>query len=278
MCSIRDYLHLTENQLAKSKAAPEMLKLYLVLYDSLLDDEEDVRDTGAAAASELLISITAHSSTTDARIPLMVPAARHEFLEFLKSHYHSSPHLWAEAVTRLVHGYSTLEPSSLTQNPRFPSPKALLTELKQDDTALFVEEKQNLYIDETQEASVWQAVLLSLDQSAVSRPILHALESWTVEGLNALTEVAKAEEDGPLGWTSKPDVFTLGMRILLSAQALLCFTKNQQLSVDADGLRARLKQLLEVGEVNSLRPTWMRIIRAVLEDRDPNQHWCREVL
>ncbi|KAL8937107.1 MAG: hypothetical protein Q9211_003859 [Gyalolechia sp. 1 TL-2023] len=263
--SLSVYLHMTKHQPVEKKITPRALKLYVILYDFLLDDDEDVRNIGAAAASELFMS-TASNGDDDAEVlvPLMVPATRHKLLQFLKSHHHNSPYLWTEAVQRLVAGH----PSADVRHPStLPSPKAWLHELKRDSTALYVEEKQNLYIDEAQEAGVWQEVMLSIDRSASDSAMVAELGRWAAEGLAALLEVAEEEEDGPLGWTSKPGVFTFGARVLLAAQAVLRLAEDETSGVDIDGLLARLQRLAQVGARNSLRLAWMRIIRVSLDDR-----------
>ncbi|KAL8717206.1 MAG: hypothetical protein Q9225_005526 [Loekoesia sp. 1 TL-2023] len=266
--SLADYLHIKQYGPIESNTTPEMLDFFLVLHDSLLDDDEDVRSTGAAATSEFLIFIASKDDDADVAIPLMVPAARHQLLDFLKTQYHSSPNLWVKAVQRLVGA----DPSPALHE--FPSPKALLQELVREDTALFVEEKQNLYIDEAREASVWQEVMLSMDRSTVNCDILQRLKEWATQGLYALIEVTEKEEDGPLGWTSKADVFTLGMKILLAAQVVLRLSEDETLDIDKNGLVVRLEQLLKVGVKKSLRPAWLQIIRETLED--PNLRWFKE--
>ncbi|KAL9002706.1 MAG: hypothetical protein Q9180_009953, partial [Flavoplaca navasiana] len=177
------------------------------------------------------------------RIPLMVPAASHRLLEYLKARYHNFSAFLAEAVQRIIGKQSRPQ-----QLPRFPSPRTSLERLKPEDTTLFVEEKQNLYIDEAKEAGIWLDVLLSMDSSAIETETLRKLESWTLEGIDALVETASTEFDGPLGWTSKPEVLTLGVRILHAAHALMHYSRNESLSVDGSRLRTRLKDMLVVGE------------------------------
>lgn len=230
------------------------------LYDSLLDDDEDVRNTVAATVSNLLASDAAQDDSVAIRIPLMVPAASHQLVQFLKSRYRKSSAFWAGAVQRI-----TGKQSRPNQSPRFPSPRTLLERLKPEDTTLFVEEKQNLYIDEAKEAGIWLEVLLSMDLTAIETRTLRKLESWTCEGIDALIETASTEFDGPLGWTSKPEVFTLGARILHAAHALMHYSRNECLGVDGSGLRTRMKNILVVGEQSDLNGTWMRIIRRSLE-------------
>lgn len=238
-----------------------MLNLYLVLYDSLLDNDEDVRNRGAATASKLLSSTASQNDNGDARIPLVVPAARHKLLKWLKHHYHISSDMWMECLQRVL-GVPALEKA--IKGNRLPSPRRLLEDVRREDIALFVEEKQNLYIDEAQEAGVWQKVLLGLDRSSVNLEVVYKLRAWALEGVHAVTEVSKGEEDGPLGWTSKPDVFTLGTRIILAAEAVLYISRHEGVDIDVMVLRENLQELFLTGEMCDLRPAWMRMLRDIL--------------
>lgn len=246
--------------------APGYLRLILVLYDSLLDDDEDVRNSGAATVSKLLSPIAGQDDSKAGRIPLMVPAASYQLLRHLKGRYRTSSAFWMEAVQRIIgKQLHTSQPYRPHQSPHFFPTRTLLERWKPEDTTLFVEEKQNLYIDEAKEAGTWLEVLLTLDRTAVEIETLRKLESWTVEGIDALIEITSTEVDGPLGWTWKPEVYTLGVRILHAAQALMHFSGNEGLDVDGNALRARLGKMLVVGEQSFLNGAWMRMIRKSLE-------------
>ncbi|KAL8811725.1 MAG: hypothetical protein Q9200_001557, partial [Gallowayella weberi] len=248
--SLTAYLYTLNDMPSETETLFKRVDLLLILYDSLLDDDEDVRDTGAATVSTLLSSAASKDDTDAVRVPLMVPAARRRLLDLLKKRCSKSSNLWLEAVQRLVGIDASEEPYSSPdqspQGPLFASPRVLLEKLKVDDTALFVEERQNLYIDEAHEAGVWREVLLSLESSAIEPGILRQLWIWATEGLDALTEVAESEVDGPLGWTSKPETFTLGVRILHAAEALMRLAEDKRLGVNRDALRMQLEKLRAV--------------------------------
>ncbi|KAL8806723.1 MAG: hypothetical protein Q9182_001120 [Xanthomendoza sp. 2 TL-2023] len=267
--SLTAYLCTLDDMPSETEILSERVDLLLILYDSLLDDDEDVRDTGAATVSKLLSSTTSKDDIDIVRVPLMVPAARHRLLDFLKQHCSRSSILWLEAVQRLVGTDGSEEPLSSPdqppQGPIFASPGALLQKLKVDDTALFVEERQNLYIDEAHEAGVWREVLLSLESSAIEPGTLRRLWDWATEGLDALIEVAKREMDGPLGWTSKPETFTLGVRILNAAEALIRLAEDESLGINRDALRVQLEKLRALGEPGWLNAAWLWLIRRSLE-------------
>ena len=244
----------------ETKSCPQMLALYLILYDFLIDDDEDVRDSAAAAVSNLKPSTEPRSGTEVAQIPLMVPAAQHQLLKFLEVHYHASPALWVESIQRLT-GLSSEQ-----ARHGYPSPSALLEDMIQEDTTLFVEEKQNLYVDECQEAAIWQNVLLGMDRAIIDADMLRKVHAWTLDSVDALTLTACSRLGGPLGWTSKPDVFTSGVRTILAAEALIRLADDKTLSIDIDGLQHRLRRLLLIGTDCWLHPTWLRMIRCALDN------------
>ncbi|KAL8775229.1 MAG: hypothetical protein Q9209_000235 [Squamulea sp. 1 TL-2023] len=267
--SLSEYFDMINGTNVDSNGTSENPHLLLAVYNSLLDDDEGVRDRGAATISKLLVSLTVQDNSNVVQIPLMVPAARHRLLDFLKDRYRKSSTLWMEAVQRLVgkqpSRISIGSPAKRRQTLHLSSPHALLEKLRPEDTTLFVEEKQNLYIDEAQEAAIWAEVLMSLDHTAIEHGMLRKFETWTTEGIDALTKAAEAEVDGPLGWTTKPEVFTLGARILHAAQVLLRLSENPYLGVDPDTTRRPLEKLMDIGEEYYLNPAWMRVIRKALD-------------
>lgn len=260
------FFELMEGSPTLLKPSPETLRLYLVLYDSLLDDDQDVRDSGAATVSKLLVSASLHDNSTHSPIPYMVPAARHQLLRLLRDHCHGSAELWTESWRRIIGSLIVGELTDTIMATQLPSPRTLLEGLKHDDNALFVEEKQNLYIDKAQEAGLWQEMLLSLDPTVSNAGVLQHTHSWALEGLDALIEATEGDKDGPLGWTSKPDICVLGVRILLAAEAVLHFCQYEGFDLDNEALRERLRKLYSVGQKCNLRPAWMRVLSRTLRE------------
>ncbi|KAL8949925.1 MAG: hypothetical protein Q9222_004014 [Ikaeria aurantiellina] len=260
--SLSAYLDPINDGLAHGIPEPAtLLQLHLRLYDSLLDDDEEVRASATAVASKVLSTQGSADKETRPKFPLMVPAARYELLEFIEVQYHVSSSLATEAAQRIV----GVPPSSTTTSIQsFLSPRASLHKILPDDTSLFAEEKQNLYIDEAREAETWRDVLLSLDHQALvlETDVMHRLQQWTIEGLDALIEVAEEKGvDGALGWTSKADVFTFGVRVLCAAEAVVRMCDDEK---GREMVRGRLRKLLEVGEERELCPGWLRMISGIL--------------
>lgn len=132
-----------------------------------------------------------------------------------------------------------------------------------DDDSLFVEEEQNLYIDEVSEAIAWTGLARNAE-SPLSGEETRELSSWAQEGLRTLARLAETK-DGPFGWASKPQVFAICMKIILAAKAIITHhhhnpgtegidDSGQDRNVKGKPLREAVHCLLEVGSRNYLHP------------------------
>ncbi|KAI1378260.1 putative death-receptor fusion protein-domain-containing protein [Hypoxylon crocopeplum] len=192
----------------------------LALYDALNDDDDEIRAAASSAATPIL---------SNQRL-ISVEAGR-RLLRWLVIHYGAADEFRAHVACRMA-GHTPSPPP----DPRNPSidtllagwtpTEAQLAEAMRFDDSLFVIEEQNLYVDEVREAHRWRGVFASLPSPSSSlsvscSAIEATLSRWTLAGLQTLTRIAKAEgRDGPLGWTSKPEVFAICARVLVSGSAL----------------------------------------------------------
>ena len=233
-----------------------LLGAYLALYDTLNDDDDEIRDVGAAVVSWIL-STPPDSTQNLSLVPL---AAGLRFSEWLSSQYSHSIGLFTTAVRRLA-----LHPRWLALNTTNKATEALesvedlLAKATKEDRSLFVEEKQNLFIDEVREADIWSRVLLRMAGEALDKQLAKAYMTWVLEGLIALSEKAKAEAlDGPLGWTAKPEAFALGVHVILGAKVVLKWMKNDGLYDDKEeDTTTALRNLAEIGRRASLHELWL---------------------
>lgn len=263
--------------------------VYLALYDRLIDDDEDVREIGAELVSKLLSKLSDGGERSSMTHSFSVPAARSKLLQFMCKEWNQSLIIWTEAMRRLVPSYapSRSQPEVINSKNgseivdddrsdthklsfiRFTPVRVVLDKAMAPDTALFVIEKQNLYIDEVQEARTWSQMLLDLKPFEwTQRERLQNLDdqfvTWTTDGLSVLTGTADQEIDGPLGWTSKPEVFTIGLQVILAARVVLC-SKTWGFSDEAKGLcKKGLEELLAVGSKNDLNEMWITEAEDVL--------------
>ena len=181
-----------------SLQAPVFLVPLIALYDALNDDDEAIRGLAAAACAPILGSIFAPISAAPA------------LLGFISEKYGNNSEFKAITLNRVV-GDNSLQAHD------WLSARTQLREKIPADLSLFLVEEPNLFIDEVREAQRWTGVFGRLSYTSAD---LAALREWILEGLDALVEMCVEEEDGPLGWTSKPQVFAICSSIVLGASAL----------------------------------------------------------
>lgn len=218
-----------------------LVDAYLVLYDMINDDDEELRDIAAESTTQVL----ANDKSVIPRLPL---ASSIELAEFLATNFRSSERVFEGSLRRLLgqnRGDEIFVPVSRS-----------LANLRRGATALFEEEKQNLYIDDVREVQTWSEILtqLSSTQSGLSLSFFF----WVTEGLDALTSVMREEEtDGVLGWTSKSEIYITGIRVISGAGVLLCRNDFGADGFDVSLIRSKLEALLEVGKKTELHERWV---------------------
>lgn len=235
MHSFYNHPHLTHDQLEDET----MLYPFLVLYNVLNDDDDDIRGLGAQTVSQLL------------RRSLVPLAARAELVNYIKRvHGNKSMFAWS-AVYRMTG--NSLHPSQAELPPLEPAGVQFARALKDNDS-LFVEEEQNLFVDEVREMVLWSTAFAEIDvcsnpgfdtDATWKRPYV-ALGTWVTEGISAMTNLLH-KDDGPLGWTSRPSVFAVCMSVLLSAKAIIQF-KNR---IPTIGLEIMDPVFFTIEDINS---------------------------
>ncbi|KAI1502258.1 putative death-receptor fusion protein-domain-containing protein [Biscogniauxia marginata] len=202
----------------------------LALYDALNDDDDEIRSAAAAAASPILGQ------------PLVPIEAGDRLLRWLGAHYGRAAAFQAHVASRMVGGG---DPTTTAWVPA----GAQLADAMRPDDSLFAVEEQNLYVDEVREARRWgeafvaspSASHLPPEADEASAVLREALSSWILSALRALTRLAETEGAdgagaGPLGWTSKPQVFAICARVLIGASALVASARGDEVEV-RDALR-----------------------------------------
>ncbi|KAF2164711.1 hypothetical protein M409DRAFT_67812 [Zasmidium cellare ATCC 36951] len=202
-----DRLHHLWIMLSRSAIFHDQLaRLCIGVYDLLNDDDEDTRLRAAAVTKRILAA-----GSSGKVLDLEPITASRQLLAFSVDRWPSS---WILAHTGFKRAFGTSDTASRSVAEQ-------LAALSHGDTALFVEEKQNLYIDEASEIRVWTRVLSKLAEIAISRRLLENLGSWVLAGLRTLAQYADTHPDGALGWSSKPDVSKLVLQVVYGAEMLL---------------------------------------------------------
>ncbi|KAL4803456.1 putative death-receptor fusion protein-domain-containing protein [Aspergillus unguis] len=232
-----------------------LLEIYLILYDLLNDDDEELRDLAASTASCIL---SYSCVSPDKAVALSPLNASEMFASFIAKTYADSQLL----VTRAIRYILGLEPrvgdsTSGSRHSRAgvlnPMPVSKITaELRQESTILFEEEKQNLFIETIREIDVWSSVLTKLNKEAYDQQTLNEVYGWICDGLACLSDILSSPngEDGLLGWMAKPEAYTLGVRVI-SLAVVLTSEQFSALGLLEDAntvLGQRLKHLLDTGK------------------------------
>ncbi|TKA57285.1 hypothetical protein B0A55_13499, partial [Friedmanniomyces simplex] len=157
----------------------DMLNLCMSVYDLLNDDDEDIRILASTAASRILAVEKGRGYPSG-----VVPAvAGQRLMAFMVRRSPTDPGFIREAVHRAFGGDHHDQSGVASQ----------LQKLAVENTALFVEEKQNLYVDEAREVKAWSQVMMSLPYQAVSKQTVRRLSRYISQGLDALTAHSSAE-------------------------------------------------------------------------------------
>jgi hypothetical protein len=213
---------------------PVLLALTLVLYDMLNDDDDEIRDVAALATTKLFVAQNFRRGGKESTVPMLTT---HRLAHFLATRFYNSIHLASEALSRLA-------------SPSIPFGR-VLQDARREDTSLFATEKQNLYKDDSLDAVLWSRVLSCITIPATKHL---QLKAWVLDALHVLTTTAEQEVDGALGWSSKSEVFTLGIRVFCAAEVVL----------DGEIMLAlgRFMEKARGGEVHGL---WVEKVEKVLE-------------
>ncbi|TAQ88243.1 hypothetical protein B7494_g3410 [Chlorociboria aeruginascens] len=223
---------------------PRFLPSLLALYDTLNDDDDEIRSLGAVVVSSIL---------KKSLIPL---AAQEEFVKWLVQHYGSSPLFAWNTMCRIIGDSDFL---NYNTNVKLEPAESQFAKAMRDDDALFVEEEQNLFLDEVRESRLWsgvfeQALCLPLESHAedyIWRNSVAELTAWAMNGILTINRLLE-REDGPFGWTSKPSVFAACMRVLLCAKIVLKTSIREETSTFA--LQKALDVFIALGKAQNIHP------------------------
>lgn len=252
---LNDIPNLWTLSIPREDLTPIRAKAILLTYDILNDDDDEIREVGSQIASQILANHGATSKNCQTCVPLI---ASQQLVAHLAKQYRQSEDVCIQAIQKMTS--STLHNASLV-----PSGKERLLSATAENIALFVIEKQNLFIDQYREAILWSQALKRLSAKAISEATASALSTWTCDGLTLLSEKVRVELDGPLGWVSKPEVFVFGMQVFCAADVLLNWrARTTKVQVEGKVARGMLVRLLADGKKNEVHGAWLEKIEKIL--------------
>ncbi|KAL2863435.1 THADA/TRM732 family protein [Aspergillus lucknowensis] len=239
------------------------LNVYLILYDLLNDDDEEIRDIAASTASYVL----SYSSVSPGRAVTLSPLNASElFASFIADCYVNSELLCTRAVRYILGEKPRIGDASEAE---LLAVSTITADLRRERTILFEEEKQNLFIEEVREIDIWSGVLARLEMGSFGESLLEEVFSWVSEGLACFSEILTGldGEDGPIGWIAKPEAYTLGVRLISLASVMISkeFRASSMLGDRRTVLKDRLQTLLECGKKALLHDDLVSRMQLALE-------------
>lgn len=253
MC-LKDASNIWTVSIPKHDLTPQRVHAIVLTYDILNDDDEEIREVGSHIASKIMSTASKYSQVC---VPLV---ASQQLLAHLVKKYRQSEHLLQHAIQKMTQ-------SILRNDILLPSAQDRFKSANAENTALFVVEKQNLFIDQYREAVLWSQVLKRLSAKAISDAAASALSGWVRDGLTLLSDKAHYELDGPLGWTSKAEVYVFGMQVLYATDVMLNWrARTKKGQVEGKVIRELLATLYSRGTRTQVHGAWLEKIEKMLAE------------
>lgn len=216
----------------------------------LNDDDEELREMAADIASKCF--------SVEILTPRLPLATTVWMASFLSRTFPKSQGLFEGALVRFM--------GNRRDKRLFNPVSDHLAALQKESTILFVEEKQNLYIDDVRETEIWSSVLAKLDYSNFTTELRQEFSSWVSEGLVAICdELRKGQAKGLLGWMSRPDSFALSMRLIHGAKVVLLTNGLGCSDLALSVIRRTLQEFLDICGDSEIYEPWITGVKSALD-------------
>ncbi|CAG8975357.1 hypothetical protein HYALB_00005687 [Hymenoscyphus albidus] len=220
-----------------------LLPILIVIYKALNDDDDGVRSLAASAVEEL---------TEQHITPL---GAADILLQYIGKHYSRSS-TFAHNILEHVTGRGLL--ILPRQAGREFDLASHFRKSMMPDNSLFVEERQNLWVDPVRECRRWYDQWRALSVNS-DRVILGRLVKFATSGFQVMTDQLLLEGDGPHGWTFKYDVFSICISIITSANIVLtaCNENRHEGHITEEqrtNMMSAMQEFVEQADKSSLHP------------------------
>lgn len=232
------------------------LPFLLALYNTLVDDDDEIRDVGAVATA----LVTSPDPDVRSPQPLVAVDAADALLSWLRERFGHTNEFRAYVACRLVGDPIVTLDIGVQDLNAWVSPEQQFAQALEVDESLFAVEEQNLFIDEVRETQRWADVFKALprdyDQTEgedgvagkvlIMDSSLDALKAWVENALEVLT-VQVRQDDGPLGWASMADAFALCHRVLVCGQVMA-----ELLGGKGEEITSSLARIRDIGQTRRL--------------------------
>ncbi|KIW35384.1 uncharacterized protein PV07_02082 [Cladophialophora immunda] len=168
------------------------IRLLLVLYDLLNDDDEEIRLEAIHAARKLRL----HQLSAMDNLGCSALAARESLLSELSRHFSQTSNLAEAAIVNIMRigqvasdGFHSVGPVSFFDI----SLDSKLQSISKSKNDLFAEERQNLYMDDIREIKEWTEILHHGDCILTIQELSTSAMKWTLEGLDQVLKLLEAD-------------------------------------------------------------------------------------
>ncbi|EXJ95225.1 hypothetical protein A1O1_00345 [Capronia coronata CBS 617.96] len=200
------YYGRSEGSESLGSARGASLRLMLVLYDLLNDDDEEVRFEAIQATRSMKL----HQASAVGDLGMCALAARELLLDEINQRYQGTQALGRAAVMKLMNvgqtGQTPANPGTTT-DPFQTSVASSLLAIFKGKHDLFAEERQNLYVDDLREVQLWSQTLYHSGLQCLPPEQIEAAVQWTTEGLDQLVQSLQMEHSCkvPISTTNQYD-------------------------------------------------------------------------
>lgn len=223
------------------------LPVLMACYDVLNDDDENIREIG----SEIIMNIFGEDC--------VACKAQETLMKQMALIFHNELSFAKEAKLRIM-GIGGNKPGDLGP---------LLAGALVNDEALFMEEEQNLYVDEVSEFTKWTRLIM-YKQGSIWDSLAEDLKGFVESNAPKLWDMLD-KVDGPYGAISKPEVFTLCAKVVRITSCLIQRRKREIKEDRAGPTTQESKRSLEVavdafvikGESLDFHPYLLDILRTL---------------
>ena len=218
----------------------DKIALYLILYDFLNDDDEEIRSVAASTASFVFLPQPAGPIGE-----LSPPAACYRLSAHMCGLFgsHHVFHLVAFGRVMLPDRLETKTYEYFAEMVSRYSTEKQLTQASAISYELFEEEKQNLYVDDLREIEMWAAMLRLLDPHSIDWRLRDLAVRWTLDGLGMLSGALSALGAGPFSVLHKLEVIAVVLRILKMSSLLLQWYKHVEGNLGEQHIASIQKEL-----------------------------------
>ena len=195
-----------------------------IMYNFLIDDDEEIRDIAASTVSFIL-----GSGAAGVQLQLCPLTACHKFSGYIEEAFKSHTEFHIAALSRIMFPilmeFDDLEDGFANLAFRY-SVKNQLALACHESHDLFQEERQNLYVDEIREIDIWYSALGKVSHTWLDDDVRFLVGDWALEGLRELTSALSSLCSGPFGVLSKLEFVVLFWRVIRLAELSLRWDYN----------------------------------------------------